>query len=178
MYKYTQKNLCRFACVIFIFLVSMSFTGCDDSKIITGTTKIDSLEWTAIAEIQELKTCDESGWEVPEGAIVYKEQEEIKSFKIVGYETKYRVEEYQELVAEGLIGPDFIYFIYQGYHDESGTNYDRITYNVLKKRYPALPEWQKRPTEPNMNELIYKIGVLERRAKNLEDVIVPDESQS
>lgn len=87
-------------------------------------------------------------------------------------------EEYQELVAEGLIGPDFIYFIYQGYHDESGINYDRITYNVLKKRYPALPEWQERPAEPNMNELIYKIGVLERRAKNLEDVIVPDESQS
>lgn len=87
-------------------------------------------------------------------------------------------EEYQELVAKGLIGPDFIYFIYQGYHDESGINYDKITYDVLKQRYPALPEQQERPTEPNMNELIYKIGVLERRAKNLENVIVPDESQS
>ena len=98
MYKYTPKTLCRFACVIFILLVSLSFTGCDDSKVITGTTKIDSLEWTAIAEIQELKSCDESGWEVPEGAIVYKEQEEIKSYKTVGYETKYKTEKYQEHV--------------------------------------------------------------------------------
>ena len=93
-----MNNFCRFACVVFVLLVSLSFTGCDDSKIITGTTKVDRLEWRAIAEIQELKPCDESGWEVPEGAIVYKEQEEIKSYKIVGYETKYRVEEYQELV--------------------------------------------------------------------------------
>jgi len=98
MCKCTPRTFYRFACVIFILLLSLSFTGCDDSKIITGTTKIDSLEWRAIAEIQEWKSCDESGWEVPEGAIVYKEQEEIKSYKIVGYETKYRVEEYQELV--------------------------------------------------------------------------------
>ena len=53
MYKYTPKTFCGFACVIFIFLVSLSFTGCDNSKIITSTTKIDSLEWRAIAEIQE-----------------------------------------------------------------------------------------------------------------------------
>ena len=98
MYKYTPRTFCKFACIIFIILVSLSFAGCDDSKIITCTAKIDSLEWRAIAEIQEWKACDESGWEVPEGAIVYKEQEEIKSYKIVGYETKYRVEEYQELV--------------------------------------------------------------------------------
>lgn len=98
MYKYTPKTFCGFAFVIFVLLLSLSFTGCDDSKIITTTTKIDSLEWRATAEIQEWKSCDESGWEVPEGAIVYKEQEEIKSYKTVGYETKYRVEEYQELV--------------------------------------------------------------------------------
>ena len=83
----------RVACVIFILLVSLSFTGCN-----TATTKVASLEWRVIAEIQQLKPCDESGWEVPEGATVYKEQEEIKSYKIVGYETKYRVEEYQEVV--------------------------------------------------------------------------------
>lgn len=98
MYKYTPKTFCGFACVIFILLLSLSFTGCGDSKIITGTTKIDSLEWRAIAEIQEWKSCDESGWEVPEGAIVYKQQEEIKSYETIGYETKYRVEKYQELV--------------------------------------------------------------------------------
>ena len=98
MYKNKSETFYRFAFAIFIILISLSFTGCDDSSIITGTAKIDSLEWRAIAEIQEWKSCDESGWEVPEGAIVYKEQEEIKSYKIVGYETKYRVEEYQELV--------------------------------------------------------------------------------
>ena len=98
MYKYTLRTFCRFACVIFIILVSLSFAGCDDSKSIIGTAKIASLEWRAIAEIQEWKSCDESGWEVPEGAIVYKEQEEIKSYETVGYETKYRVEEYRELV--------------------------------------------------------------------------------
>ena len=91
-----KSLICRFACIIFIFLITLSFIGCNDSKVIT--TKIDSLEWTATADIQEWKSCDESGWEVPEGAVVYKEQEEIKSYKIVGYETKYRVEEYQELV--------------------------------------------------------------------------------
>ena len=87
--------------------------------------------------------------------------------------------EYCDLVEQGLIGPEFVYFIYRGYHDESGVNYDAITYNVLKQRYPALPEWEERPKEPNMNELIYKIGVLERRAANLEDAILDEEeSQS
>ena len=103
MYKYTPRTFCGFACVVFILLVTLSFTGCDDSKIITGTTKIDSLEWKAIAEIQEWKSCNESGWEVPEGAIVYKEQEEIKSYKTVGYETKYRDEEYECLVKRRII---------------------------------------------------------------------------
>ena len=96
--KSLKEVVFRFACIIFIFLIAFCFVGCNDSKIIIYTTKIDSLEWTATAEVQEWKSCDESGWEVPEGAIVYKEQEEIKSYKIVGYETKYRVEEYQELV--------------------------------------------------------------------------------
>lgn len=96
--KSFKGRFCRFTCVIFILLVSMSFTGCNNSQVNTVTTKIDVLEWRAIAEIQQWKSCDESGWEVPEGAIIYKEQEEIKSYKIVGYETKYRVEEYQELV--------------------------------------------------------------------------------
>jgi hypothetical protein len=94
--KSLKEVVCRFTCIIFIFIITLSFSGCNESKVIT--TKIDSLEWTATADIQEWKSCDESGWEVPEGAIVYKEQEEIKSYKIVGYETKYRVEEYQELV--------------------------------------------------------------------------------
>lgn len=86
-------------------------------------------------------------------------------------------EEYCELVDAGLIGPEFIYFIYRGYHDESGVNYDQITYNVLKRRYPALPAGQVRPSEPNMNELIYKIGVLERRASNLEDAILEEDEE-
>lgn len=94
MYKYKLRTFWRFACVICILLVGLSFTGCHKSK----TAKIDSLEWRAIADIQEWKSCDEIGWEVPEGAIVYKEQEEIKSYKTIGYETNYRIEEYQELV--------------------------------------------------------------------------------
>lgn len=98
MYKYTLITFCKFTCIAFILLIILSFTGCDGSKIITNTTKIDSLEWTATAEIQEWKTCDESGWETSENAVIYKEQEEIKSYKIVGYETKYRIETYQELV--------------------------------------------------------------------------------
>lgn len=98
MYKNKSKTFYRFAFAISIILINLSLTGCDGSNIITGTAKIDYLEWKAIAEIQEWKSCDESGWEIPEGAIVYKEQEEIKSYKIVGYETKYKIEEYQELV--------------------------------------------------------------------------------
>lgn len=92
------KSFYRCICLSFILLLSLCFGGCNDSKTIAGTTKIDSLEWQVVAEIQILKVCDESDWKVPEGAIVYKEQEEIKSYKIVGYETKYRIEEYQELV--------------------------------------------------------------------------------
>ena len=93
-----MKRISRFFFVIFVCLF---FVGCNSSKdieIIKGSTKINSLEWRAIAEIEEYKTCDENGWEVPEGANIYKEQEEIKSYEVVGYKTKYRVEEYEELV--------------------------------------------------------------------------------
>lgn len=96
--KSIKGRFCRLACVIFILLVSLSFAWCNNSKFNTVKTKIDSLEWRVTAEIQQWKSCDESGWEVPEGTSVYKEQEEIKSYKIVGYETKYSVEEYQDLV--------------------------------------------------------------------------------
>jgi endonuclease III len=53
-----------------------------------------------------------------------------------------------------------------------------LTYEALKEKYPALPNYQTRPNEPNMNELIYKIGLLERRSSNLESVIINEESQS
>ena len=97
MYKYSTKNFCWFVCIIFILFGGLSFAGCD-SKTIADTDMIDSLRWEVVADIQEPMSFDESGWEIPDGAIVYKEQEEIKSYKIVGYETKYRTEEYQELV--------------------------------------------------------------------------------
>ena len=93
-----KVRVCRLLSTILLFAISLSFIGCSNSKSINIITKIDSLEWRAIAEIEEWKSCDESDWEVPESAIVYKEQEEIKSYKTVGYETKYRIEEYQELV--------------------------------------------------------------------------------
>lgn len=93
-----KVRVCRLLSTILLFAISLSFIGCSNSKSINIITKIDSLEWRAIAEIEEWKSCDESDWEVPEGAIVYKEQEEIKSYKTVGYETKYRIEEYQEKI--------------------------------------------------------------------------------
>ena len=96
MYTYISKNFYKFVGILFIIALIVSFSACSKSKTIAETTTIDELEWEAVAEIQEYKTCDENGWNVPEGAIVYKEQEEIKSYKIVGYETKYRTEEYQE----------------------------------------------------------------------------------
>lgn len=91
-------RFCRFVCTILLIFVSMSLLGCNSSNIKTVTTKIDRMEWCVTAEIQHWTACNESGWEVPEGANVYKEQQEIKSYKIIGYETKYRVEEYKELV--------------------------------------------------------------------------------
>ena len=75
----------------------ISLTGCNNDTI-SQRVKIDGLEWEAVAEIEEWKSCNENGWEIPEGATVYKEQEEIKSYKVVGYETKYRTEEYQEKI--------------------------------------------------------------------------------
>lgn len=98
MHQSALKYFHKLACVIFTFLVSLYFVGCGNTNIIKGITTIDELEWEAVAEIQEYKTCNDNGWEVPDGAIVYKEQEEIKSYKIVGYETKYRTEEYQEQI--------------------------------------------------------------------------------
>ena len=56
--KSFKGRFCRFTCVIFILLVSMSFTGCNNSQVNTVTTKIDVLEWRAIAEIQQWKSCD------------------------------------------------------------------------------------------------------------------------
>lgn len=97
MNKYTSRLFSIFVCIVFL-LVSSTLAGCDNSKTVNGIAKIDSLEWEAIAEIQELIPCNENGWEVPDGAIVYNEQEEIKSYKTVGYETKYKTEEYQEHV--------------------------------------------------------------------------------
>ena len=98
MYKLLYKNSNKVFCFIFAILICISFTGCDNSKDFSGTTTIVDLKWEAVAEIQEWKTCEESGWEVPDTASVYKEQEEIKSYKIVGYKTKYKTEEYQEKI--------------------------------------------------------------------------------
>ena len=95
MYKDGTRNFCWLVCIVLTLLVGLFFTGCD-SKTITGTDKVDSLRWEVVADIQEPMSFDESGWTVPDGAIVYKEQEEIKSYKIVGYEN--RTEEYQEKV--------------------------------------------------------------------------------
>ncbi len=89
-----KEKVLRSICIILMFVTCLSFTGCNN----TITTKVEGLEWEATAEIHEWKICYESGWDVPEGAAVYKEQEEIRSYKIVGYETKYKTETYQELV--------------------------------------------------------------------------------
>lgn len=98
MYKLLYNNSNKVFCFIFAILICFSFAGCDNSKDFSETTTIVDLKWEAVAEIQEWKTCEESGWEVPDTASVYKEQEEIKSYKIVGYKTKYRTEEYQEKI--------------------------------------------------------------------------------
>ena len=92
-----QLNVLRiFTCILTLAITIFTFVGCGQQKVETYMVPIDSLEWQATAEIQEWKACEESGWEVPEGATVYKEQEEIKEYKIIGYKTKYRTEEYQE----------------------------------------------------------------------------------
>lgn len=98
MHKFKYKDFYKYICFIFVIFISFSFVGCNNSKDFSGTTTIVDLEWEAVAEIQEWKTCEESGWEIPESATVYKEQKEIKSYKIVGYKTKYRTEEYQEKI--------------------------------------------------------------------------------
>ncbi|MBQ8805985.1 MAG: hypothetical protein IJZ68_05830 [Bacteroidaceae bacterium] len=86
--------------IIVILLCVLCLSGCSKSEpepYIT-TAVIDHIEWKIVADVQELKTFDESGWEVPEGAVVYKEQQEVKTHEVIGYETKYRTEEYQEKI--------------------------------------------------------------------------------
>ena len=92
-----KSRYLRIVCAILFICISLSLVGCSAFNS-TVTTKIDGMKWQVIAKIEELKLCDESGWSVPEGATVYKEQQEIKSYKTVGYVTKYRTEEYQEHV--------------------------------------------------------------------------------
>lgn len=87
--------------IISIFLLSIcicTLSGCD-TKYIPQTITIDNLSWRATDDIQEWKTdVKEYGWELPEGAKLIEEKQEVKSYKIVGYETKYRTEEYEEKV--------------------------------------------------------------------------------
>ena len=91
-----QLNVLRIFTYILTLAITFTFVGCEQQKVETYMVPVDSLEWQATAEIQKWKACEESGWEVPEGATIYKEQEEIREYKIVGYKTKYRTEEYQE----------------------------------------------------------------------------------
>lgn len=89
----------RIITLCLIILTLFSLVACEkEEETFFGTIAIDCLEWKAVADVQELQTFDESSWEPPVGAIVYKTQEEVKSNKVVGYETKYRTEEYQEKV--------------------------------------------------------------------------------
>lgn len=92
--------------IIRIFLLSIficTLSGCD-AKYTPQTVTIDHLSWRATADIQEWTLAvEDSGWEIPEGAVLIKERQEAKAYKIIGYETKYRTEEYQELV--GFILP-------------------------------------------------------------------------
>ena len=85
--------------IISIFLLSICIcilSGCN-TQCIPQTITIDNLSWRATADIQEWKTdVEESGWELPEGSKLIEEKQEIKSYKIIGYETKYKTEEYQE----------------------------------------------------------------------------------
>ena len=84
--------------ILALLTVMLSGCGANPEEYYTTTMPIDHLEWKAIAKVQELQPFDESGWTVPEGAVVYKTQEEVKTHKVVGYTTKYRTEEYQEKV--------------------------------------------------------------------------------
>ena len=97
------------------------------------------------------------------------------TWEYVPYHYNETWDEYCDLVTRELIGPEFIYFIYRGYHDDSSTEYDKITYEKLRQRYPALPPGQVRPPEPNVAELLQKIAILERRSDNLEKVLLPTE---
>ena len=87
--------------IISIFLLSIcicTLSGCN-TKYIPQTITIDNLSWQATAEIKEWKTdVKESSWELPEGAKLIEEKQEIKSYKVIGYETKYKTEVYEELV--------------------------------------------------------------------------------
>ena len=97
MYKYTPITLCKFACVIFIILVGLSFTGCDNSKIITDTAKIDNLEWRAIAEIQELVGYYRPTWRPR-------------------YETRTKTVSYQEAIKEPVYATKYYYTIDRWVH--------------------------------------------------------------
>lgn len=87
--------------IVSIFLLSIcicTLSGCN-TKCVPQTITIDNLSWCATADIQEWKTdVEESGWELPEGAKLVEEKQEVKSYKIIGYETKYKTETYEELV--------------------------------------------------------------------------------
>ena len=116
-------------------------SGCDNSinNIMAKTVTIDSLSWDATAEIQEWKIAvEESGWELPDGATLIQEKQEAKSYKIVGYETKYRTEEYQEKVG----------YILPTWRPRYETRTRKVSYQVPKreailatKYYYTIDKW-------------------------------------
>jgi hypothetical protein len=86
--------------IVILALLAVALSGCGSNtdEYYTTNMPIDHLEWKVLAKVQELQPMEESGWTVPEGAVVYKTQEEVKTHKVVGYKTKYRTEEYQEKI--------------------------------------------------------------------------------
>ena len=86
----------------------VTLSGCH-TKTSEKSVTIDNLSWRGIAEIQEYKTVEESGWELPDDAILLEAKQEVKSYKLVGYETKYRTEEYQEAIRYNPVTRRYIY---------------------------------------------------------------------
>lgn len=96
---------------------------------------ISDKSWSKSVTIEELRTFDESGWNVPYGARVYDERKEIRDYdhKIDHYEIEEYVESHKELD----------YYDYE-YHDNGDGTFDeekipvyKIVYETKERKVPV-----------------------------------------
>ena len=99
--KFVKKNevLRKVLVVLALFCLMMMFSGCEPRQ---ETVVVDKTSWEYVVKIEKEVLCQESGWHLPDKAVLLEEKQEIyKTQKddkgnVIGYE--YRTKYYYEIM--------------------------------------------------------------------------------